>query len=249
MFRVVQKKTLAEISTEWDAIASTRYHQIKSGADISYNSIIAPTLISLAAKYRPKRILDAGCGIGFFTDRLSALSNDVTGVDPSKHSIELARAVAPNAKLIHSSLEQFALESSRKFDLITANMVLMDVLQLPFFLKGCSTLLEKGGHLVFSITHPWFWPEYYGFSEQSWFQYESELIIESPFRISSDQAGSEISTQVHRSLSIYIASLQTAGFLLAELLEPVPPKDTDPIYLSRWKNPRYLFCAARSVDD
>jgi len=248
MFRVVREKTVTEITAEWDALASVRYRQINSGEDISYTQVIVPSLLKLLPKLTRGKVLDAGCGTGFFTSQLSAQFQHVFGVDPSEKSVEIAKTVAPRATLVRSTIEEFSSKSEDRFDLIVANMVLMDVLSLPSFLEGCARLATARAHLLFSITHPWFWPEYYGYANEPWFDYERQIIIESPFRISSEQAGAPISTHVHRSLSQYVEALKRTGFLISEILEPNPPSNVAEKYKLRWKRPRYLIGAARLVE-
>lgn len=60
-------------------------------------------------------------------------------------------------------------------------MVLMDVLNLDSFLEGVARRLRKGGAFIFTMTHPCFWPEYYGYRNESWFRYNDDAIVESPF--------------------------------------------------------------------
>ena len=112
-------------------------------------------------------------------------------------------------------------------------MVLMDVLWLDSFFRGLQARSYNGGALVFSITHPCFWPEHYGYASADWFRYERETIIESPFRISADRVGSLPSTHLHRPLSAYISALRRAGFILEMLEEPMPPLDVDAAYRAR----------------
>jgi hypothetical protein len=83
----------------------------------------------------------------------------------------------------------------------------MDVLSLDSFFRGLQARSYNGGALVFSITHPCFWPEHYGYASSDWFRYERETIIESPFRISADRVGSLPSTHLHRPLSAYLPHL------------------------------------------
>ena len=58
----------------------------------------------------PARILDLGCGPGFYTSRLAKLGHECTGLDFSPASIEYARDYAQNANL-HCS---YQLEDIRK---------------------------------------------------------------------------------------------------------------------------------------
>jgi ubiquinone/menaquinone biosynthesis C-methylase UbiE len=249
MLRSVKSKTLSEIVAEWDALAPLRHQQISSGVDISYSQVIAPALMSLVMERKPTVVLDAGCGIGSFTARLEKISKHIVGVDPSEDSLAIARTIAPQVAFVHDTLENFSLCNQNKFDVVVANMVLMDVMSLTSFLEACRRVVIQGGALAFSITHPCFWPEYYGYGSADWFHYEDEIIIESSFRISADRVGSLISTHIHRPLSAYIEAFNRAGFSLKSFKEPMPPDGVDKIYRSSWKSPRYIagICSTDSV--
>jgi 2-polyprenyl-3-methyl-5-hydroxy-6-metoxy-1,4-benzoquinol methylase len=241
MLRAVDTKSLAQIVAEWDALAPVRYRQIDSGIDISYNRVIAPALLSQLRSLRLSRVLDAGCGTGAFCARLSEIAGEIVGIDPSGKSIEIARSLGvPRASFDQETIENFSLDDRDSFDVVVANMVLMDVLSLDSFLEGCKRAVIDGGALVFSITHPCFWPEYYGYASAHWFHYENETIIEGPFRISADRGGSLPSTHIHRPLSAYVAGFARAGFILRVFSEPTPPPDVDVAYRNRWRFPRYV---------
>ena len=232
-------KDLSQIVAEWDALAPVRYEQIISGADISYNRVITPALLKLLNQTETSNILDAGCGTGIFTASVSHLSEKVTGIDPSRKSIEIARTLRLNkTTYIQTTAEDYSSEHRATFTAIVANMVLMDVLNLDAFLGACKRMLVDKGALVFSMTHPCFWPEYYGYSSASWFDYGTETIIESPFRISA--VGSLVSTHIHRPLSTYFNAFARGGFVVKAIAEPSPPADVDETYKAAWKRPRYI---------
>ena len=240
MVRQVSEKLLSQTTAEWDALAPVRFRQISSGDDISYNRVIAPAVLSLVGPLRPSKILDAGCGTGLFTIQLAEIAGEIVGVDPSAKSIEIARGLGTRTKFLQETIEEFSLSSGLSFDVVVANMVLMDALCLESFLVACKRLMAPQGALIFSITHPCFWPQHYGYASSSWFRYEDELLIEAPFRITADQNVPLVSTHVHRPLSSYITSFVSAGFSLKELKEPVPPPDVDAAYRRLWKFPRYI---------
>jgi 2-polyprenyl-3-methyl-5-hydroxy-6-metoxy-1,4-benzoquinol methylase len=250
MLHPITEKSLSQIVAEWDALAPVRYHQISSGIDISYNQVIAPALLRQLMPLQRSRVLDAGCGTGAFSARLSEIAGEVVGIDPSARSIEIAQGLRlPGTSFVQATVEEFSRTNLWLFDVVVANMVLMDVLSLDSFLEGCRRTIGDDGRLVFSITHPCFWPEYYGYASASWFQYEKETMIEGPFRISADRVGSLPSTHFHRPLSAYVSAFAGAGLVLQAIAEPTPPPNVNAEYLGRWKFPRYLvgLCISSSV--
>jgi 2-polyprenyl-3-methyl-5-hydroxy-6-metoxy-1,4-benzoquinol methylase len=248
MPRAVKAKALSEIIAEWDALAPIRYSQISSGIDLSYTHVIAPSILRMLTELSPSSsVLDAGCGTGGLTARISELVKNVVGLDPSERSIEFARKyqTSTRARFIRDTLEHFAAHTVDTFDVVIANMVLMNVVALDEFLAACRKMAGQSGKLIFSITHPCFWPSYYGYSEEPWFRYADTIIIEAPFRITADP-GTLNSTHIHRPLSAYVRALNHAGFVLRQFEEPTPPPGISEQYLAQWRCPRYLvgycFC-------
>jgi SAM-dependent methyltransferase len=238
----LHSKGLEYVVAQWDALASTRRAQIESGEDITYRSFLVPQVVDLLGEIEHQDILDAGCGIGFLTGLLAGKGASVTGIDPSSASIKLARERHPGVQFSSMSLEEYAANTSQKYDMLIANMVLMDVLNLDAFLIAASRVLKTRGRLVFSITHPWFWPRYAAYEMAPWFDYQETLTIEAPFSITNEPGGPP-STHVHRPLAAYINSISKAGFRIVDFREPMPNLETAILYTKEWGFPRYLFGA------
>src|ERR1700730_12798854 len=129
--RHLDKKSLSQITAEWDSLAPLRYQQIASGTDISYNRVIVPSLIQILPNLEVSHVLDAGCGTGLFAKTLSELASKIVGIDPSNKSIEIAKSLRLNrTSFIQTTAEDYSVRHSATFDVIVANMVLMDVLNL-----------------------------------------------------------------------------------------------------------------------
>jgi hypothetical protein len=124
-------------------------------------------------------------------------------------------------------------------------MVLMDILDLRDFVAAVSKVLRANGAFIFSTTHPWFWPSYYGYVNEPWFRYSLELVIECPFKITAVPDCPLLSTHVHRPLEAYIQGFSKAGLSIEALHEPMPSADIDALYPEPWVYPRYLVGLCR----
>ena len=102
--------------------------------------------------------LDVGCGGGILSEKLKRLGANVTGIDASKTSIDIAKEHAKKSRLkinyknITTSkfLEIKDEEILNKFDLVIASEVIEHVYNRKIFLSDISNLCRPGGLVVFT---------------------------------------------------------------------------------------------------
>ncbi len=243
LVRPALEKSSSDIKNEWDRIAHLRHQQIDSGKDLSFRYVLVPAVLELLQGCSLKSVLDLGCGTGELTRELAAVSSAVIGVDSSAHSIEIAEETcteSTNVSFHAGTVEEFACRwAGPRFTTAVANMTLMACLNLTSFLEATASLLAPRGCLVATITHPWFWPSYWGYANADWFSYNKEVVLEAPFRISTEVTN-YVTTHVHRPLLSYINSLSQAGLLVDNILEPYPNDAIQALYPEQWRFPRFL---------
>lgn len=236
-----RKKSLRDITREWDAAASIRADQLESGRDLSFTHVLLPVIDALRAGVDQTRVLDAGCGTGYLTEHLARTAQTAVGVDISGRSIKLARdrQAAPNVSYVKTSVESFARTDQPRFTLVVANMVLTTVPDLRRFVSAVSALLAPGGRFIFTVPHPWFWPAYWGYARAPWFEYLQEIAVEAPFRISFEHTSVQ-TTHFHRPLEMYSEALRAVGLVHDVIREPMPLGSESSQYLATWEHPRFL---------
>jgi 2-polyprenyl-3-methyl-5-hydroxy-6-metoxy-1,4-benzoquinol methylase len=242
--------TIEDVRREWDALAPLRWEQILSGADVTFNEVLLPAIESLIPPGSEEMIaLDVGCGIGASTKALAHHFKAIDAIDPSGVSIGLAKKLAGGVArdIEECSVEKFASSTKRKYNVIVANMVLMDVPDLNTFLSAVKIMLRPGGCFIYTTTHPFFWPQYYGYADESWFQYLETAFVRAPFKISADRTNQLQSTHVHRPLSAYFSALKMARLRTDVLLEPTPTPAIEARYSQPWRFPRYLAVRCRKI--
>lgn len=213
----VHSKSQEAITHEWDLIAPARDDQLASDSDLSFTDVLQPWIVDRLGTSRT--IADVGCGTGRLTSRIRRTGRTVVGIDPSRASIEIARSHDPGGHYEASTLEDWVLSNpQRRVDLVVANMVLMDVISLDRFCIAMSGLLKGGGRAVLTITHPAFWPFYWGYSSNQGFDYSEVITVEAPFRTSTRKYRST-TTHIHRPISDYVNALAAAGLKITEFEE------------------------------
>lgn len=96
---------------------------------------------------RRLRLLDAGCGDGYWLMRLAGVPDvELTGIDYNPLRVERARRVAPHATVTCSDLMSY--EPEEPFDLVLLNQVIEHVADDVALLARVRALLRPGGVLI-----------------------------------------------------------------------------------------------------
>ena len=93
------------------------------------------------------KILDIGCGGGLVCEPLSKLGAIITGIDPSKNNVEVAKLHSKkmnlDVKYICCSPENLNLNN--EFDVVLNLEVIEHVSNVNLFIENCSKLIKKNG--------------------------------------------------------------------------------------------------------
>jgi SAM-dependent methyltransferase len=224
-------------------VARVGDQQIRGGTDVSYNLVLLPEILRMTKQVPHRIIVDVGCGTGVLTERLAGLGSRVVGVDLSAESIAIARSSVkrpPNADYVSVSIEQFAATRLNYCNLAVANMVLQDAPYLKQVCKALARVVRPRGHVAITLTHPWFWPEYWGYDRAPWFHYDREVAISAPFRISHAPSPVGILTHFHRPLAKYFDVFASTGLRILEFRELMPSPKVARFYPEPWRFPRFV---------
>jgi SAM-dependent methyltransferase len=115
-----------------------------------------PALAAMLPDLRGRRVLDLGCGFGWFcrwARERGAVR--IEGIDVSERMLARARAETADAAISYTraDLERLALAAS-DYDLIYSSLALHYVADLGRLLSEVRRALAPGGRLVFSVEHP-----------------------------------------------------------------------------------------------
>jgi SAM-dependent methyltransferase len=127
----------------------------------------------LLQKYvKAGKILEIGCGTGFFLAELARYYN-TCGIDVSDFALDRARNNCPNADIRKMPAEDMADFPSESFAAIVSRHVFEHLADPGAALKECYRVLEPGGILLFtvpnmaSIGRRWKGLKWYGYQEKT----------------------------------------------------------------------------------
>ena len=113
--------------------------------------------VAIADELGARRVLDVGCGTGTFALMLAGKGLEVTGVDPAKASLDVARAKpgAERVSWIHGDASALpALEVDLATMTGNAAQAIVDEHMWDGTLRGIFDALRPGGHFVFETRDP-----------------------------------------------------------------------------------------------
>jgi SAM-dependent methyltransferase len=113
--------------------------------------------LAIAAELLATRVLDIGCGTGTFALLLAERGYEVTGVDPARASLDVARS-KPGSDRVNWILGDATRLPRLRVDLATMTgnvaQAIIDEASWHRTLRGAREALAPGGHLVFETRDP-----------------------------------------------------------------------------------------------
>ena len=168
---------------------------------------------------REQKVLDLGCGYGFYTDYFRSIGADVIGVDGSANMIDIARKLYKNCSFVICDVTQKLPFDDNTFDLVFCNQVLMDIENIESVFSECYRVLKSDGIFYYSIVHPAFYDSEW-IKDKNDFNYAKSIssYIE-PYSFTNQFWGK--TDHFHRSLSYYLNVAAQQGFVLCRTEEPI----------------------------
>ena len=228
------------MGSSWDRLARWRDAKLGDRGDLWHRALIDPAVRRLIGPVRGLRILEVACGNGYLARSLAARgAKAVVGIDRSQASIRLARArerSRPRGVRFEVGDAGRLRFDKGTFDLVVANMALMDIRDAKGAIREAARVLAPEGRFVFSIAHPCFdpddrsvWSVERGFGSDGVYRdtvyrkvrgYREELRTLVPWRVSHHLV--VWTESYHRTLTTYVRYLHDAGLAIARLEEPSP---------------------------
>ena len=221
----------------YDELAETYVREVETNP---YNANLEfPGTTALIPDVNGKRVLDAGCGTGRYTEwLLDQEATAVVGVDVSEEMLERAtERLGERAEFRKASLGaplDFATDD--EFDGVVSSLVLDYVEDWRRTFSEFARILKPGGFFVFSVRHPL--DEFSGDDDANYFEIESK------------EADWEVEVPYYRRpLSEMIDPLLETGFRIGEIAEPRPTEAFEEKWPERYEkeSKQPVFLCVRAV--
>lgn len=214
---------------------------------LSRKHILIKPVLKIVGSLTRKRLLEFGCGNGFWLRHFSKAGALCTGVDISKEQIELAKVSLPEATYFIHDAATFV--SKRKFNVIFVDHVLSETSsrkKILAILRNAHNLLTRDGVLVINEMHPSV--AHFSFEhttpDADYFYFKSGTGIS--FDVKQADGNFIDIHDYHWTLGDLSLFLKEADFLIDEIVEPQASKGSnDPYVALRYRAPSHVLIKAR----
>ena len=217
--------------SEWDRVATSWDREAGDRGVWYQRTVIDRVTLRIIGGVKGRRVLEMGCGNGYFSRGLARRGAKAVGVDRSEVMIRCARqreeARPTGARFFRRDAARLRMLKRGSFDMVVANMCLMDVKDAKGAIREAGRLLKRNGRFTFSITHP---------LTCNYAQYWSVQKIEGEKRFGrfvyryltpfAQRAGLPVpghwdftKWDYHRPVGVYLRYLRDAGFVVTDFEE------------------------------
>lgn len=233
------------------------YRKLRNNPSAANDMVEKPALFSLCPDLSGKTVLDLGCGYGENCREFSKLGAlKVVGIDISEKMLDVAEKenTLKNVSFIKMSMSDLS-PLHDKFHVICSSLALHYIEDLDKLLTDVYRLLDDKGIFLFSQEHPFTTallkePRWSKDSEGNILHYNLTGYSMPGIRKTAWIVDEVI--KYHRTFSSIIHSLSAAGFLIEEMLEPLPSAEIMekyPSYKKYYHKPDFLLIRARKNND
>ena len=225
--------------TNYDKIASTYIKHVED--KFSWNNLHErPCMISIFDDFTNKKILDAGCGTGFYSKYAIDKNANVIAVDASEKMLDHVSKTINSPKLeTHKAdlADGLSFIESASLDYIICSLALHYIENWDTTIAEFYRVLNNGGKLYISTHHP-FW-DYLILKKKSYFD---KLLVEDEWGSGKNSFKVFFYT---RSLSDVLRPITKSPFKILSIDEPLPTsecKRSAPEVFEKLSNePSFLF--------
>ena len=183
--------------------------------DFAKRHLLNTHLLRLLGDVGGRRVLDAGCGEGYFSRILARNGALVVGVEPGRALIDRAAEVETKQRqgitYVEADLCHLP-DLGGPFDAVVCSMVLPAIPDWRPAMRSCVDALTPGGVLVFTANHPCF--------EQLWTTWREHGAYRIDRYLEEYQIPLRHLSDFHRTIATYLNEVIGLGCRIREIVEP-----------------------------
>lgn len=222
---------MVQKNTSWGHVAEWYKELLERGKGTYQHDIILPHLLRLLGIKKGERILDLGCGPGFFVREFARAGAAVTGVDISPELIKIANSYkekqrTENVDFHVASADSTSFIKDKTMDTVTLVLAIQNIQNMASVFAETGRVLKPSGRMMVVMNHPAFRipkASGWGFDEEKMVQYRriEKYLSESKVAIQMHpgEDPDEVTASFHRPLQLYFKALHKAGFAVTRLEE------------------------------
>ena len=220
-------------TTSWGGEAAW-YADHLAHEDTYHAKVILPNLMRLIDPKPGQKILEIGCGEGFFSEELARKGSAVTACDISPELIALAQKKG-KAKYLVTPAQNLSMFANGSIEVVLAVLTLQNMERLDVVMKEVSRVLAPHGRFIFVLNHPMIripQASSWDYDEEKKVQYRRLDAYLSERRTAIDmhpgKGKKSLTYSFHRSLQEYMKLLRGGGFAITRLEEWISHKTSQP---------------------
>ena len=211
-----------------DQVFFNNYMELRSRED-NYNVLLEqPAMLEVLPEMQGKAVLDLGCGYGDnCQDFIKRGARRAVGVDISERMLNAAECKEHSENICFINMDMSRIsELQEKFDVVYSSLAFHYIKDFSQFAKDIYALLINDGELLFSQEHPIAMATVDGLGH-----YNMDKAGNAGSYTMADYglSGKRIVhwfvdgvEKYHRTMSEIINALANAGFIITEMVEPLP---------------------------
>jgi len=221
--------------TGWGKIAPEYGLAYTHDAGSYHAAVLLPNLMRLVDPRPGKRILEVGCGDGYFAAAFAGKGATVSGADIAAEMIEQAKKRNPSIAWHVAPADKLGFAKDVSFDTVVIVLALQNIESLAGTIEEASRVLAQGGELFVVLNHPTFRipkRSAWGWDDQVKVQFRrvDSYLSESRENIDMDPGSTgvkRITISFHRPLQVYMKTFAKYGFALIGLEEWISHKESE----------------------
>ena len=219
--------------TSWDNSA-TWYDDLLERGGTYQSDLILPNLLRLLNIKDCTKVLDVGCGTGFFSRHFARAGAVVTGVDLGRDLIKVAQERSDKKIQYHvSSAAEMNFLPDNSFDKLVIVLALQNMDEPSKVMHECARVLKKEGRMFLVLNHPTFrvpQKSSWGWDQENKIQYRRVdaylSTAKSKIQMHPGDDPSVHTWTFHRSLQDYFKVFAKNNLVVSRLEEWISHKNT-----------------------